>query len=126
MNSDQNFKPCPLNPILIKDRDGNIRKARITSKEARDILGYSEEEMQHLVKIKHLCANGVVKKSTKDIGYHKWKFSTYYIYKCCQDIDWMNEAEQHLWAMTKDVMSKKGSKKSNGKNRVKPFVISNN
>ena len=126
MNSDQNFKPCFLNPCLIRDREGNTRKARITSKEAREILGYSEEEMQHLVKIKHLCANGVIKKSKKDVGYHKWKFSTYYIYKCCQDIDWMNEAEQHLWAMTKDVMSKKGSKKSKCINRVKEYDLSKN
>ena len=112
MDIELEFKPSPLNPMLVRDREGHTRKARISSKEIESILGYSKEELIHLIKIKHILPCGVTAKSRKSCGVHRWKFSTVYIYQCCQDIEWMDEAERHLWKMYDEKGAKGNGKKS--------------
>ena len=92
---DREFKPSVLNPILNKDENGNIRKARISSKEVAPILGYDENEINYLIREKVLVPLGV--KGAKGLTKHHWKFSTYYIMKLCQDEKWLDEAERKIW-----------------------------
>jgi len=76
--------------------DNRLLPARLTGPEVCQVLGYTEKDINILVKANHLKP---LARKPHEIKSRKWKFATVRILELASDIKWLDKAETilHNW-----------------------------
>jgi hypothetical protein len=84
-----------------------VTPARLNSPQVAEILGYTEKDLNVLIKANHLKP---LAKNPDDLKAHKWKFSTVSILALTKDIKWLEYAERLLHRYYEKLCPKKTEK----------------